>query len=336
MSEPVRRVRLRDVAEHAGVSVTTASFVLGGRDMRISESTRHRVLRTARELAYRPNLTARSLRTQVSGTIGLVTDTIATDHYGGEMIRGSLAAAVHRHHRLLLSETEGSRALETTLIEELIGHQVEGFVYATSSHSTVALPRIMQGQPVVLLNCRAGESTPAVVPDEVAGGRTAVAALCAAGHGERIHLVGETPAHVVPARQRLAGIEAGLAAAQVTLAGHVSCAWWPESAYDAMSGLLAGGERPAALICLNDRIAFGVYQALADAGLRIPDDVSVISFDDSDLATWVRPALTSVALPLYEMGALAIETLLAGGPAGTQLVAMPLRNRGSVAPPASP
>ena len=101
-----------------------------------------------------------------------------------------------------------------------------------------------------------------------------------------------------------------------------------------MSAFLAGGAQPSALICLNDRIAFGVYQAIAEAGLRIPDDISVVSFDDSELATWVRPALTSVALPLFEMGTLAVETLLSESPRqGTQLVPMPLRERGSVGPP---
>jgi LacI family transcriptional regulator len=102
-----------------------------------------------------------------------------------------------------------------------------------------------------------------------------------------------------------------------------------------MSAFLARGGRPAALICLNDRIAFGAYQAIAEAGLEIPKDISVVSFDDTDLATWVRPALTSVALPLFEMGALAVETLLSEKPQpGIQLVPMPLRERASVAKPA--
>ena len=329
-----RRVRLRDVAERAGVSPTTASFVLGGRDMRISEPTRQRVLRAAKELDYRPNLTARSLRTQKSRTIGLVADTVATGQYGGEMIRGSLTAALRHRHRLLVSETEGVRAVESALIEDLIDRQVDGYLYATNSHDDVVLPRTLRGQPVVLLNCRAADTTPAVIPDEVTGGLHAAGVLLDAGHADRIYLVGESPAHVVPAQERIAGIEAELRDAGTRLAGRVDCTWWPESAYDAMSAFLAGGARPSALICLNDRIAFGVYQAIAEAGLRIPDDISVVSFDDSELATWVRPALTSVALPLFEMGTLAVETLLSESPRqGTQLVPMPLRERGSVGPP---
>ncbi|MEO5665320.1 MAG: substrate-binding domain-containing protein, partial [Nocardioides sp.] len=96
-----------------------------------------------------------------------------------------------------------------------------------------------------------------------------------------------------------------------------------------------------ALICLNDRVAFGAYQAIADAGLRIPDDISVVSFDDSELARWLRPQLTSVALPYFDMGRMAVESVLglrpetAGDPGQEHLVAMPLRVRGSIAAPRS-
>ena len=123
---------------------------------------------------------------------------------------------------------------------------------------------------------RHADHTPAIVPDEVTGGRDAATALISAGHAERIHLVGESPKHVVPAQQRLSGIGAALAEAGSRLAGQVDCTWWPESAYDAISAFLAGGAKPSALICLNDRIAFGVYQAITEAGLRIPDDISVV------------------------------------------------------------
>jgi LacI family transcriptional regulator len=116
--------------------------------------------------------------------------------------------------------------------------------------------------------------------------------------------------------------------------------WWPGSAYDAVGTLLASGRPPRALICLNDRVAFGAYQSIADAGPRIPDDVSVVSLDDSELARWLRDQLTSVALPYFDMGRMAVESVLglrqewAGGQWQARLVAMPLRERGSIAAPA--
>ncbi|MFN8189193.1 MAG: LacI family DNA-binding transcriptional regulator [Nocardioidaceae bacterium] len=329
------RVKLADVAQRAGVSVTTASFVLSGRtDMRISADTTNRVLHAARELDYRLNLTARSLRTQTSSTIGLIADTIASRPYGGDMIQGALTAALTHQHRMLVCETDGARAVENALIEDLLGRRVDGFLYATGSHDAVTVPPALRGQRVVLLNNVARARVPSVVPDEVEGGATAARVLLEAGHREGIHVVGETPADLIPARGRLKGIVDALQAAGTRLAGQVDCEWSPDSAYDAMSAALARGPRPAAVICLNDRVAFGVYQAMTDAGLRIPDDLSVVSFDDSELAGWLRPGLTSVALPLFEMGVRAVETLLASDPMPRlQRVQMALRRRGSVGPP---
>ncbi|MCW2738467.1 LacI family DNA-binding transcriptional regulator [Nocardioides sp.] len=328
------RVRLRDVAEHARVSATTASLVLGGRDVRVSEQTRQRVLRAARELDYRPNLTARSLRTQVSSTIGLVADTIVTGHYGGELIRGSLTAALAHGHRLLVCEYEGDPVLEPMLIEDLVARQVDGLLYTTASHDRVELPDALAGQRVVLVNCESESSHPSVVPDEAEGGRAAARLLTDAGHREGIVLVGETPTTSLPASRRLEGVTAGLAEVGAVVAEQLDCSWWPEAAFDAVTEALAGGMRPRALVCLNDRIALGTYQALGEAGLSVPGDVSVVSFDDSELASWLRPALSTIALPEFEMGRLAVDLLLGEeAVTGAVLVPMPVRERGSVAPP---
>lgn len=329
------RVLLRDVAAHAQVSQATASLVLGGRDVRVSEQTRQRVLRAARELGYRPNLTARSLRTQVSSTIGLVADTIITGHYGGDMVRGALTAALEHGHRLLICESEGDARLEPMLIEDLIARQVDGILYTTASHDSVVLPDALAGQRVVLLNCESDTGVACVVPDEVEGGRSAARLLTDAGHRDRIVLVGETPSDVLPAQRRLEGVLTGLAAAGARLDDRLDCAWWPEAAHDAVAAALRRGPRPRALVCLNDRVALGAYQALAAAGLDVPGDVSVVSFDDSELASWLRPALSTIALPEFEMGRTAVDLLLADTPAaGVVRVPMPVRARSSVGPPA--
>ncbi|MFL6129830.1 MAG: LacI family DNA-binding transcriptional regulator [Mycobacteriales bacterium] len=337
-----RRPTLRDVAQRAQVSPTTASFVLAGRDdMRISDDARHRVLRAAAELSYRPNLTARSLRTKVTRTIALVSDTIATEQYAGGLIDGSLSAALAHDHLLFVSESEGDPEVEARLVEDLLGRQVDGFVYASMFTRQVKIPRALVDHPLVLLNCTTRDARiPTVLPDEVGAGRVAARALLDRGHREGIYVVGEPDVDVFAARERMAGILAALADAGAELAGVLDCAWWPEAAYDAVSRFLRLGRLPSALVCMNDRVAFGTYQALQEAGVGIPGDVSVVSFDDSDLASWLRPQLTSVALPHHDLGWRAVELLLAADPAhpATEIerLPMPLRERLSVGPPRTP
>ncbi|GIE98997.1 LacI family DNA-binding transcriptional regulator [Paractinoplanes rishiriensis] len=335
-----QRATLLQVAQRAGVSRSTASFVLAGRhlDMRISEDARQRVLRAAQELDYRPNLMARSLRTKVTRTIALLSDTIASDPYAGGAIHGSLAAAVARGHLLFIGETEGDPVVEEKLISDFLDRQVDAFLYASMFTRYVRLPKLLRGRPVVLLNCLTRAAKPAqhaVVPDELAAGFSAARTLLEAGHRQGIHLVGNTGGGVFASRERLAGIREGLGEAGVRLAGVIDCDWWPDSAYEAVRRALAEGLVPKALICLNDRVALGTYQALREAGRVIPRDVSVLSFDDSELAAWLRPPLTSISLPHYQLGWEAVEKLL--GPPSDPVVTrlpMPVRLRASIAKPA--
>ena len=332
-----RRVTLRDVAPRAGVSATTATFVLADpEDVRISDAARLRVRRAAADLRYRPNLTARSLRTKVTRTVALVSDTIAAGPYGGAMVRGALSAALDEGHLLFVTETGGDPELETRLAEDLLARQVDGVAYASTATRLVTPPAALAGHPVVLLNCLTGDGgLPAVLPDEHAAGRDAARVLLERGHRDGIVVLGETPPGGYAARERLAELEEALAAAGTAIAGVLECAWWPQPAHDAVGHALAHEPAPRALICLNDRIAFGAYQAACEAGLRIPDQLSVVSFDDSDLAGWLRPELTSIALPHYELGRRAVRLLLAADrDTRTVLVPMPVRERESVARPA--
>jgi len=310
--------------------------VLAGRhlDMRISEDARQRVLRAAQELDYRPNLMARSLRTKVTRTIALVSDTIASDPYAGRAIHGSLAAAVAHGHLLFIGETEGDPVVEEKLISDFLDRQVDAFIYASMFTRYVRLPKVLKGRRVVLLNCLTRAARPAqhaVIPDELSAGWSAAKVVAESGHRDGIYVVGNTAERVFAAKERLAGIREGLSAAQARLAGTIDCNWWPEPAYEAVRTALAGGLRPKVLICLNDRIALGAYQALREAGVTIPEEVSVVSFDDSELAAWLRPQLTSVALPHYQLGWQAVERLLGPQTEPAVLrVPMPVRHRTSI------
>jgi len=308
------RVTLTDVAGQAGVSTTTASYILNGRSgqMRISPITQERVRKVARELGYRPNRSARSLRTARTATIGVISDFVASGHFANQMLSGASAAAREAGHLLLIGETEGNADVRAKLIEEMVDRQVEGILYARVSTSAVSVPAGLLQHRVVLLNCvDPALPVPAVVPDEQGGGRAAAELLVRNGVPGAIYVVGEDPTPgALAGAQRLEGVEAALARRGRRVAGVVACDWDVEPAYDAVSAWLAQGHRPGALVCLNDRVAMGTYNALAEHGLRVPQDVSVVSFDGSELAGWLRPRLSTVGLPYTEMGELAVRLLL--------------------------
>jgi len=333
-----RRVTLADVATRAGVSRAAASFVLSGRDdMRIAVETQERIRQAAQELGYRPNLNARSLRTGSSGTIAFVSDLVSSTPFAGAAVRGALEALRSAGALLFMGETLGDAALERQVLEGLIDRRVDGFLYASMFTRVVEVPAALTDLPHVLLNClpREGDTT-SVVPDERSAGVTAARVLLDAGHREGIYLIGSRSPRKAPwaLRERRAGITRELRRAGVSLAGSRDAdEWEPEDGRSAVGSLLAEGTRPRALICMNDRLALGAYQALDAHGLGVPA-TSVISFDDTSLAGWLQPGLSSIALPHYELGHRAVELLLGGElRAGRQLVPMPLRARESVAPP---
>jgi LacI family transcriptional regulator len=333
-----RQVTLHDVARDAGVSPTTASYILNGRSsqMRISADTEERVRRAAEVLGYRPNRSAQHLRTATTQTIGFLSDFVASGNYASRMLAGASAACGERDHLLVIGETEGDAGHQEALIEEMLARRVDAFIYATLSTAEVVVPEPLARRRTVLLNCLdRAHSLPAVLPHEYEGGRLAADRLLRAGFRDGIVLVGEEPSFdALAGREREHGIRSRLEEAGTGLAGTVPCAWEPAPAFDAVTGWLADGGRAQALICLNDRIAMGTYQALGEAGLAVPDDVAVISFDDSELAGWLRPRLTSIGLPYTELGATAVSILLADdwAQSGITRVRMPLSPEGRSVP----
>ncbi|GAA1546683.1 LacI family transcriptional regulator [Microbacterium ginsengiterrae] len=336
-----KRVTLADVARGAGVSRSTASLVLSDRgdELRISEAAQDRVRRVAAELGYRPNMLSASLRKGTSGTLGFVSDTVATSLLAGDMIKGALEGARRNGHMLFIGESEGDEDEQNRLIEAMLDRQVDGLIIASMFTRERPLPRAVQGRNVVLLNMMTPQGEPAVravIPDEYAAGRQAARILLDAGHRE-IHLIGGGPTRSdvapdsVAGRERLAGIldeldTEGLAPAS----GWQRTIWLPPDGWELTNALLASGVRRGALITFNDRLAFGAYQAISESGASVPEDFSVVSFDDHQLASWLHPHLTTFALPHRELGIHAVEMLLSGGGAEVRRLPMPLRLRSSV------
>jgi LacI family transcriptional regulator len=226
-------------------------------------------------------------------------------------------------------------------IDAMLDRQVVGVIYAAMATRRLTVPSALRAGPVVLLNATSPDGLPCVLPDDERAGRTAATALLSRGHRDRIAIIGrnqlkETDPEVsLAADARLNGIRAALGEVGARILRAASCPdWLPEHGYTAMRSLLRKAVRPTAVVCMNDRLAFGAYQALADAGLSVPRDISVVSFDDDPIAAWLRPGLSTVALPHETMGRRAVDLLLGGQGTGTTLVPMSLRRRRSVGPPA--
>lgn len=351
-----RRVTLADVARAAGVSSTTASLVLSGRgdELRISDVVQRRVREVAATLGYRPNILSVGLRKGSGLALGFVSDTVATSLLAGDLIKGALEAAHERGLMLFIGETEGDPTVERQLVDALLDRQVDGIILASMFTQVRRLPTGLDHAPAVLLNALPDEQhpgIPSVVPDELEAGRAAARLLLEAGH-RVVHLVGagpgptDTPPVTVAGRERLHGILEVLGAAGITPAsGHLYGDWLPPHGWEATRDILRSHGAGSAIITFNDRLAFGAYQALHEAGLSVPADMSIVSFDDAPIADWMRPGLTTFAIPHYDLGRRSVELILdaiaardegrepaASAPA-VHRVPMPLRRRESVAAP---
>lgn len=340
-----RTVGIRDVAREAGVSVTTVSHILNDvASARASDETRERVRETARRLGYGPNRLARSLRTQRSEMIGLLSEDIATTPHAGRIILGAQDAAQAEGLTLVLVNTSRERSDAGAGVEALLRQQVDGILYATMFHRVLDLPAELAGTPTVLINAQdAARARAGAVPDEVDGARQAVQELVSRGH-RRIGFL--TNVDDVPATHgRLEGYREVLERAGIPVDPELVLARPSETTggYEAARELLARPERPSALFCYNDRMAMGAYRAAAERGLRIPEDLSVVGFDNQEIvAEGLFPPLTTVALPHYEMGQWAMRRLIAllhepedaeaPAPIAPEVLPCPLVRRDSVAP----
>ena len=308
------KVGIRDVARVAGVSVTTVSHVLNETPhTRTSEATRERVRSVARDLGYTPNRLARGLRTRTSDMIGLLTEEIATTPHAGRIILGAQEEASRHNLTLAIinSHLDAGADARRADARALIERQVDGIIYATVFHHEVSVPRELRAVPAVLIGALDRQGVvPAVLPDEAGGAVDLVALLAEAGH-RRIAFANSSIE--VPATQgRLAGYLRGLEQAGLPYDDRLIASGVSEAigGYTASLELLDRADRPTALFCYNDRMAMGAYRAAQELGLRVPDDLSIVGFDDqAPIAGSVHPALTTVALPHYEMGAWAVATL---------------------------
>jgi LacI family transcriptional regulator len=316
---------MTDVARMVGVSQTTVSFVLNNvAGSNISEETRERVLEAVKKLSYRPNAAAKALRTSKSHTIGFITDDIATTPFAGNIIKGAQDMAWSNDKLLMIINTSNNPEIAEAAIEMMLERQVEAIMYATWRHMIVEPPPNLYEVPAVLLDCFcADRSLPSVVPDEVGGGRTATEVLLRKGH-RRVGYITLAYRPEMQAFVRLEGYKTALASYGIPFDPALVRTGTSTAVggYSETLELMKLPDPPTAIFCANDRTAMGAYDALKELGLSIPRDVAVIGFDNQEIiSAFLRPGLSTLALPHYQMGQWAVEYLLSHR--GTQEISEP-------------
>lgn len=303
---------IKDVAKLAGVSFKTVSRVLN-EDTAVREETRAKVMDAIETLDYRPNIMARSLRSQRTHTIGFVSDLIASTPYASRIIQGAQERAWENDYLLLLVNTGGNQEMKQTAVDTLLDRQVDGIIYATMYHREVHPPDNIREVPTMLIDCYvADRSLPSVVPNEHEGGYNATRHLLQKGH-QRIGYLCDTSG-VQATIGRLAGYKQALAEYNIPFDPALTCFLGQSVSRSGFVGaktLLQIENPPTALFCYNDRMAMGAYDAMRSLHLSIPNDVAIVGFDNQDLvAADLEPGLTTMALPHYEMGSWGVDHLI--------------------------
>lgn len=299
----------------AGVSRTTVSFVLNGLEgVSISENTRQRVLKAAQTLNYYPNSAGRKLVSGKSNTIGLVLfqspEQVFADAFLARVMLGVEQAAAQEKFHVLLKPVEPDNAAGySQLIHE---NHVDGIILSGPRQDDNEIVRLHdEGVPIMLLGQLPGSKLSFVDVDTIKGAHAAVSHLLELGH-RRLGMITNAPLTYISAQQRRTGYlnalrERGIAAEDTNVKeGNYT----PASGYEAMAELLRESPRPTAVFVASDVVAAGAILAAKHAGLHVPEDISIVGFDDIPLAEYFDPPLTTIRLPAFGLGWAAAERVV--------------------------
>ena len=305
----MRRVTLKDVAREAGLSVGMASRVLGNYGY-FSEDSKHKVLAAARKLDYRRNAVAHALRVESTRVVGVLVSDLVTYHWT-LFVRGVEEAASRDGYQVILCNTDDDPKKDSSFLMALLERGADGLIVSPSPGSHAVVRQVVAtGVPIVMTGEVFGDlNIPKITMDDVAGGREAAAHLLELGHrrigiitGSRQSTSGEGRLNGYLQAHHDAGIEVD--PVLVADGGFLR-----DRAYSATAGLLDLAEPPTALFVCSETMSGGALQCLRDRRVTIPDDLSVVVFDDPDWASFMMPPLTAVRQPRYYMGTLAFEAL---------------------------
>jgi LacI family transcriptional regulator len=323
------RPTMTDVAKLAGVSQSTVSMVLNNvTSARLSAKTRGLVLDAALSLGYQLSFSTRPSAAQLLKSLNepqskmndvrqrklivYLVDELSTSPHPAVCVDGARDAAWKHDCVLSVAVTHGNPDQERAIIETAMCNPLLlGFVYSAIFTRQVELPDILNSIPTVLLNCHdERRKLPTIAPGELAGGHAATDYLIAAGH-TRIGFINGEP-WMEAAKDRLKGYRRALATADLPFDPTIvrDGDWMSGTGFEATLSIMKEARPPTAIFCANDLMAIGALEALKSLNLRVPLDVSLMGYDDQEISRHTHPALTTVLLPNYEMGRLAVESLL--------------------------
>lgn len=305
------RITIKDVAERVGVNPSTVSRVLNGDStLSIREETKNRILEAIKEMGYTPNPIARSLRKKTSDAIGLLIPDI-TNPFFPEVIKGAETAASEKGLSLILCNTDENSDRERNLVRFLIDRRVDGMLLFSSRLEDETVSEVEKsGIPYVLVNRGSRSNSGAhVVVDNALGARLAMQHLISLGHCKIAHISGFL--YTETGLERLEGYRKSLNAAGLPFDSEymVEAGFTVQQGYIAMQKLLSLKNPPTAVFAANDLMAMGAMTAITEKGFRVPEDISLVGFDDIWVAERITPALTTVKIPLNEMGSLAMQII---------------------------
>ncbi|KIR09228.1 LacI family transcriptional regulator [Levilactobacillus brevis] len=304
-----RKVTIRDLAEAAGVSVTTVSQILNGKGERFSIETRQRVHQLQEDLGYVPDFNARNLIMKSAQTIGVLVPNLGNPFFS-MFIRGVQQTSRERYFIPLIFGANHDEQLESYYLQELIKRAVDGLIIASASITGEAIDNILKknGIPYLLIDQNGGPSVDRIRVDDEQGGQLAARHLLALGHQRIVVVMPEHPTQNL--RIRLAGFKAQLVDQQIPLADSavITSPMTKLGGYQATAAVLA--QHPTAVFAINDETALGLMRGLHEQGVRVPDDISVLGYDDIDLDEYVVPKLTTIHQPVVTMGQQATELLI--------------------------
>ena len=324
---------MADVAQLAGVSHQTVSRVLNDHP-NVRPHTREKVLEAIRQLAYRPNAAARALVTRRTHTLGVIS--IDSTLYGPAMMLDGIERAAQLGYFVLIASLPAlDRRSMLDTVDRFLGHSVEGIiVIAPQTSAVAALSHVPSDMPLVAVGCGTRAPLTSVAVDNAAGACTATQHLLDLGHETVYHVAG--PSSWLDARERTDGWRTALRQAGAPEPELFSGDWSARSGYEIGQKLTQMTE-VTAVFCSNDTIALGLIRALTEAGRRVPEDVSVVGFDDVPEAGYFLPPLTTVRQDFSELGRRALGALverISGGGSGEHLRVPPeFVVRASAAPP---